>query len=89
MAEHMNLEKPGKLSPFNNMGKPLSSKARQKAYDDCKRMRLDSADAWACVGAVAEQLERDRPYAAQGAAMRYLDLTGAYRLMAVLLTSGE
>jgi len=47
----------------------------------------DNEDAWRCVGTTAEALERDKPYEAQAAAMVYLDLTGAYRLMAVLLTA--
>jgi hypothetical protein len=74
---------------FNGMGKPLSPQVRQEGYDHCKTMGLDSANAWSCVGAVAEQLERDKPYEAQGAGMRFLDLTGTYRLMAVLLAAQQ
>jgi hypothetical protein len=32
-------------------------------------------------------LERDKPYEAQAAGMKFLDLTGTYRLFAVLLTT--
>jgi hypothetical protein len=50
-------------------------------------MGLNSARAWECVSSIANQLERDKPYEAQAAGMRFLDLTGTYRLMAVLLTA--
>jgi hypothetical protein len=50
-------------------------------------MGLNSARAWECVSSIANQLEHDKPYEAQAAGMRFLDLTGTYRLMAVLLTA--
>lgn len=87
MAEHLNQKVEPEMSPFNNMGKPLGEKARSVAYEHCKQMGLDPARAWECVGSVAEQLERDMPYEAQAAGMRFLDLTGTYRLFAVLLTN--
>lgn len=72
---------------FNAMGKPISFARRQKAYDHAKGMGVKShADCFALVNGVAEQLERDKPYEAMAAGMKYLDLTGTYRLMAVLLT---
>lgn len=89
MAEHLNQAIEPELSPLNNMGKPLGESARGEAYKHCQLMGLNSAKAWACVQAVAEQLERDQPYEAQAAGMKYLDLTGTYRLVAVLLTSME
>jgi hypothetical protein len=75
------------MSPFDKMGKPLNVRARQAAYDHCLAMGLNSAEAWKCVGSVAELLERDRPDEAQGAGMKFLDLTGTYRLFAVLLAT--
>lgn len=87
MAEFLNQKRSHPLTPFNAMGKPIPPGARQAGFDDCKEMGLDSARSWECVSAVAEQLERDKPYEAQGAAMKFLDLTGSYRLMAVLLTA--
>lgn len=89
MAEHMNQTVEPELSPFNNMGKPLNEAARAVGYEHCKAMGLSSAKAWECVGAVAYALEKDKPYEAQAAGMRFLDLTGTYRLFAVLLTAGE
>lgn len=88
MAEHMNQVVEPELSPFNGMGKPLREKARAVAYEHCKAMGLNSAQAWECVGSVAEQLERDNPYEAQAAGMKFLDLCGTYRLFAVLLAEG-
>lgn len=88
MAEHLNQKVESEMSPFNKMGKPLSGKARQSAYEHCLKMGLNAARAWECVGSVAEQLERDKPYEAQAAGMKFLDLTGTYRLFAVLLATG-
>ena len=77
------------LSPFNNMGKPLGCDARTAAYKHCLEMGLNSAKAWECVGGIAEQLERDEPYHAQAHGMKFLDLIGTYRIMAVLLATGN
>lgn len=87
MAEHLNQKVESEMSPFNKMGKPLCAKARQAAYEHCLQMGLTPARAWECVGGVAAQLERDKPYEAQATGMKFLDLTGTYRLFAVLLTA--
>jgi hypothetical protein len=89
MAEHLNQPKPDMDDGFNNMGKPIPLFRKEAALKHAKAMGLDGTEAWAVVGSVAEQLERDEPYQAQRKAMVYLDLTGAYRLMAVLLTAPE
>ena len=47
----------------------------------------DVEDRFRCISMVAERLERDDPYGAQHDAMKFIDLIGSYRLMAVLLTS--
>lgn len=86
MAEHLNQVVEPEMIGFNLMGKSLSEKARSQAYSHCKQMGLSSARAWECVGQVAEMLERDEPYKAQAAGMKFLDLTGTYRLFAVLLS---
>jgi hypothetical protein len=87
LAEHLHQHIEPELSGFNRMGHPLSETARSAAYETCKQMGLNSARAWECVQAVATALERDQPYQAQAAGMRFLDLTGTYRLFAVLLMS--
>jgi hypothetical protein len=71
---------------FNGFGKPVSMERRSAGYAACKEMGLDSEASWECVGYVAEAIERDDPYRAIGKSMKFIDLTGAYRLMAVMLT---
>lgn len=85
MAEFMNQPVSPPLSPLNQMGKPILMKARSAGYEHCKDMGLDSARAMECVNAVSEQLQRDKPYEAMEAGMKFLDLTGTHRLFAVLL----
>lgn len=87
MAEHMNQAIEPAMDPFSAMGKPIPAEARQAGYDACRSMGLASPRAWECVSGTAERLERDKPYDAQGAAMKFLDLTGAYRLIATLLAT--
>lgn len=87
MAEHLNQVVEPELYPFNQMGKPLSAESRQAGFEDCMEMGLTSAAAWECVAAVANSLERDKPFDAQAAAMKFLDLTGSYRIIAVLLAT--
>jgi hypothetical protein len=89
MAEHLNQHKEPPMDPFNAMGKPIPPAAREIGYTDAKAMGLDTPRAVECVSATAAALERDKPYEAQAAAMRFLDLTGAYRLMAVLLCAAQ
>ena len=85
MAEFIGQQK-NEIDGFNNMGKPIPIDRRQQGYDHAKQMGLSSDHALAAVSGVAEQLERDKPYEAMAAGMKYLDLTGTYRLFAVLLT---
>lgn len=96
MAEFRNQTTPtrkakeGVRDGFGAMGHPVPLHRRTAALAHCKEVGLTNIeDAWACVGGMAEQLERDQPYEAQAVGMRYLDLTGTYRLMAVLLTTEE
>lgn len=71
---------------FNAMGKPIPQHRRQAGYEHAKTMGLDTERAWSCVAGMSNALERDRPYDAMQAGMYHLDLTGTYRMMAVLLT---
>lgn len=70
---------------FASMGKPIPFSRRQSGYDHCIQMGLSSAEAFAAVNAVTEKLQRDQPYEAMAEGMKYLDLTGTYRLFAALL----
>ena len=73
---------------FNQMGKPIPMFRRMAADENCKDMGLaDSGQRLAVIQGMAEYLERDEPYKAMEVGMRYLDLTGTYRLMAVLLVA--
>lgn len=87
MAEHLNQKVEPPMDPMSMMGRPLSGPARQAGYETCKEMGLDSAKAWECTQAVAEQLERDKPYEARAAGMRFLDITGTYRLFSEILVT--
>lgn len=71
---------------FNAFGKPVSMARKEAAYQHCKAMGL-TVNAMTCVSGMAEKIERDEPYAAMEVGMRYLDLTGTYRLLAVLCTA--
>lgn len=73
------------LSGFNAMGHPIPEPRKQAAYNWLRTM-FSQDEARSLVDAVANKLERDEPYEAQEVVMEHLDLTGAYRLMAVLLT---
>ena len=92
MAEFLNQKverEPAYEDGMANMGKPIPDHRREAAYSHCKAMGLNSADSMSCVSGTAEQLERDKPYEAMGMAMKFVDLVGAYRLFAVLLTHQE
>lgn len=85
MAQFINQTLSPQMSPFNQMGKPIPATARSEGYSHCKDMGLNSARAMECVNGVSEQLQRDKPYEAMETGMKFLDLTGTYRLFAVLL----
>ena len=90
MAEFLNQQRPEPMpSGVGLMGHALEPWRRERAYEHCKAMGLDSATAFDCVNRVVAQYERDQPYEAQKIAMQYLDLTGHYRLMAALLADKE
>ncbi len=74
---------------FAAMGKPVPFWRRQAGYETCRAMGLTSENAYSAVGVMSEQLERDQPYDAMEKGMEYIDLTGTYRLMAVLLTASR
>ena len=73
---------------FSAMGKEVTFARRMKADLAFKDMVKDATaeERFSCIQSVSDQLERDRPYEALATARKYLDLTGAYRLIAILLT---
>jgi len=73
---------------FAAMGKPISPRRREAAYETCRGVfGLDSVAAIDAVFKMANCLERDEPFNAFEVGLRYLDITGVYRLVAVLLTA--
>lgn len=74
-------------SGFAAMGKPVPLYRQQEGYRHCKQMGLDSEAAWSAVRAMSDSVARDEPLDAMDKAYRYLDVTGCYRLLAVLLTA--
>ena len=95
MAEFIGQEKPESLKDdygpdegFNAFGKPVPIYRKQAAFAHCKAMGLtDFEEMWRCIETMSIKIERDEPYDAIGAGMVYLDLTGTYRLLAVLCTA--
>ena len=74
-------------SGFAAMGRPVPYERRQAAYNAAQSMGLK--EPFAVVDAMSEQLGRDKPFEAMEVAAKYVDLTGAYRLMAHLLTEAR
>lgn len=73
---------------FDAMGKPIPAYRREEAYRTCREeFGLSSEYSWSVVTSMSQALERDNPHIALESALSYIDLTGAYRIMAVLLTA--
>ena len=68
-------------------GKPVPMYRRTEALRHLRQMSpgIDTAKATQCISMMSEQIERDEPYEVLNIAFNFIDLTGAYRLMAVLL----
>lgn len=93
MAEFLGQKKPKKSSlpadqGFGAMGKPIPIHRKKDADKHLIDMGIaDTEDRFRCIAMVSARLEHDDPYGAIEDAMKYIDLTGAYRLLAVLLCS--
>lgn len=75
------------IDGMSNMGKPIPFIRRAEADKHCKDMGMTDPDKrTSVINGVSNALERDNPYEAMQEGMNYLDLTGTYRLFAVLLT---
>lgn len=73
---------------FAAFGKPVPYYRRDAAMAHCRDMGLtDTGKAMATIDRMSEAIRRDEPYQAMQAGMAHLDLTGTYRLLAVLLTA--
>ncbi len=72
---------------FAAFGKPVLMHRRTAALEHIRDMGIANSEAaWDCIGAMSEAIARDQPYEAMAAGMEFVDLTGTYRLMAVLCT---
>ena len=83
-----------KETGFNALGKPVPSNRTDAAYKTVKHIlpNLTSEEAYAFVAKCAEYIRKDEPFRIVGAVegldedLQKIDVTGRYRLMAVLLT---
>ena len=74
---------------FGAFGNPVPFFRRQAAFEHAKSMGLDTAKSYDVVGKVSDAVARDEPYRAMEEAMKFLDLTGSYRLLAVVCTAAS
>lgn len=73
-------------SEFEAMGVEVPFFRRNAAYQHVKQMGIkDSQRAFDIVQKMAELIERDEPHSAMETAHADLDVTGVYRLLAVML----
>ena len=90
MAEFLNQARPSDDLTADGMaafGKPVPQARKSAALTHLRSMGVsDTNKATACIDRMAEQIKRDEPYKAMSIGMQYLDLTGTYRLLAVLCT---
>lgn len=71
---------------FDAMGSPVPEKRRDNAYQWLRSIEIGREKAWDTVETMAGHIERDHPHEAMESARKAVDLIGAYRLMALLLT---
>lgn len=74
---------------MNAFGKPVPMFRKIAAEQHCRDMGMDdTAKITGMISRVSEFIARDDPHRALEALMAYVDLTGAYRLLAVMCTAG-
>lgn len=71
---------------FNAIGKPVPFFRQEAGYCLARSLGLSTEESHTLVRSMAEKLEKDKPFEAQEIAMKYVDLTGYYRIVSVLLT---
>jgi hypothetical protein len=87
-AEFMGQKPISPCDGFNAFGKPVSFERRLIADKHLVAMGItDTNIRFATIQAMANAIERDNPYQAMSEGMRAVDLTGVYRLLAVLCTA--
>ena len=84
-AEFLNQKPFAACDGFNAFGKPVSFERRLRADEHLVAMGVTDANIrFATIQAMANAVEKDNPYHAISEGMRTVDLTGTYRLLAVL-----
>ncbi len=73
-------------SGFDAWGQPIPSNRRGAAYEWLRSIGLTQEDAWSVTEASVHALEQDRPLSVFDVCQGKVDLTGAYRLLAILST---
>lgn len=84
-------------SEFDALGHPVPMYRRAAAYEHAKAMGCtDKQKTFSCIQRMADFIERDNPHAAMETALAHptnpdgiVDVTGVYRLLAVLLTATQ
>lgn len=72
---------------YDAFGKPVSHARRQAAYETMKSMGFkDKEQMLTVIGQMSEHIERDEPHAAMQVGVGIIDVTGIYRMLAVLCT---
>ncbi len=75
---------------FDAFGKHVPFYRRANAYEHCKDMGLtDKAVIFSLIESMADKIQRDDPHTALEIALQYVDVTGCYRLLAVLCSSNK
>jgi hypothetical protein len=72
---------------FAAFGKDVPLYRQAAALAHCREIGLDTNKGTSVVSRMSEAIARDKPYEAMEAAMAHLDLTGTYRVLAVLCTA--
>lgn len=73
---------------FNALGHPVPATRKKAGYELCIKMGIQDKDVvWQLIEDLARLIEGDKPFEAQEHGLKHLDLTGYYRLMAVLLSA--
>ena len=89
----MRLAPPAHVPPedrhgFDALGYPVSAFRKEQASLHLKDMGVEDAEKrWDCVQKMSQCIERDKPHEALEQALGFVDATGCYRLLAVLLTA--
>lgn len=73
---------------FDALGYAVPEYRKEAGNRHLKDMGVTDAEKrWDCITSMSDSIKRDEPHDALEGALAYVDVTGAYRLLAVLLTA--